>query len=96
MPALPAPDALEERMLALFAMAWDAGRQIPVTEAARMEADTPERTAFRRIKSLRDKGWVTIEPSPNDHRVKFVVPTRQTLQYFESLNRCLQQALESP
>lgn len=95
MPTLPVLDAVEERLLGAVLTAWLAGRQVPVTEAARMEQGTPERTAFRRIKSLHEKGLLDFEPSPDDHRVKFIVPTPTAERYFDALGRCLEQARDS-
>lgn len=95
MPTLPPMDAVEERLLGVFLARWEAGEPIPVTEAARMVAGTPERTAFRRIKSLHDKGLLSFELSPVDQRVKFVVPTRAAEHYFDILGKCMDQARDS-
>lgn len=95
MPTLPVLDAVEERLLGAVLAEWMAGRQLPVTEAARMEAGTPERTAFRRIKSLHEKGLLSFEVCPDDNRVKYIVPTDTAGRYFDALGRCMEQARDS-
>jgi hypothetical protein len=91
-PSLPTLDAVEERLLNVFAAAWHAGRQISTTEAARMVPDASERTVYRRLKTLSEKGLVTFGTDPGDQRLRYVMPTRQTDQYFEKLGQCMEQA----
>jgi hypothetical protein len=91
-PFLPALDAVEERLLNVFAAAWHAGRQIPTTEAALMVPDASERTVYRRLKTLAEKGLITFGTDANDQRLRYVLPTKQTDQYFEKLGQCMEQA----
>jgi len=95
MPPTLALDAVEERLLNMLALLWAEGKKIPVTEAARMEPNTSERTAFRRLKSLHDKGLLDFEVSAKDLRVRFVVPTQRTKEYFDFLDECIEHARES-
>ncbi len=95
MPSTLALDAVEERLLNMLALLWAAGKKSPVTEAARMEPNASERTAFRRLKSLQDKGLLDFEVSVEDLRVRFVVPTQRTKEYFDSLDQCIENARES-
>ena len=86
----PALDADEERMLSFYAIEWAAGRSLPVTEAARLDPATAERTAFRRIKVLHSKGYVDFTGSEGDQRVRYIVPTAQTEQHFSRLSACME------
>lgn len=95
MPAVPLLDAVEERLLGRLLAAREAGQLVQVTEAARMEQGTPERTAFRRIKTLHSKGMLAFEPCVQDQRVRYIVPTRAAEAYFEKLGKCLELARES-
>ena len=88
----PALDADEERMLSFYAIEWAAGRALAVTDAARLDPATPERTAFRRIKVLHAKGFVAFEGSEGDQRVRYIVPTAQTEQHFSRLSACMEVA----
>lgn len=84
--AEPLPDAGEERMLSFFAIEWAAGRILTVTDAARIDPATPERTAFRRIKALHTKGFLEFATSEQDHRVRYLLPTEQTEHHFLRLS----------
>lgn len=95
MPALPVLDAVEERLLSAVLAAREVGEFLPVTEVARIVEGTPERTAFRRIKSLYDRGLLSYEPSPFDQRVKYLVPTSLAEKYFDTLGKCMEQARDS-
>ena len=92
MPTLPVLDAAEERLLGLFWASAAAGKKVPVTEAARMLQGIPERTAFRRIKALHEKGLLGFEHNPQDHRIRYVVPTEAAKHYFDALGKCMEQA----
>lgn len=94
MPTLPVLDEVEERLLGMCMAALEQGKKIAVTEAARLEPNTPERTAFRRIKSLHSKGLVTFEASDEDQRIKYILPTKAAEQYFDTLGKCVEQARE--
>ncbi len=95
MPSLPVLDTVEERLLGLLLSAWESGKQLQVTEVTRMEQGTPERTAFRRIKTLHSKGMLSFVSSEHDHRVKYIVPTKAAEEYFDRLGQCLEQARET-
>jgi hypothetical protein len=92
LPGFPDVDPVEERLLDLFAAAWHAGRKITVLEAMGMLTDISASTAHRRIKHLRQKGLLALEIDDIDNRVKYVVPTPQTNQYFAKLGDCLDKA----
>lgn len=92
MPSLPALDNIEERLLNMLATAWYANQRIPVSEAARMVPDASERTVYRRLKTLESKGLIAFGADANDQRVRYVMPTTRTDQYFDRLGRCLERA----
>jgi DNA-binding MarR family transcriptional regulator len=94
-PSAPGLDSLEERLLNSLAAAWHTGRRIKVLEVARLLPDTSERTIFRRLKTLEDKGLITFMTDPQDHRVRHVLPTAKTDAYFASLGECLSLAQQA-
>jgi hypothetical protein len=92
LPGFPSIDPVEERLLNLFAAAWHVGRKITVLEAMGMLSDISASTAHRRLKQLRQKGMLTLEPDELDNRIKYVVPTSLATQYFAKLGECLDKA----
>lgn len=91
-PSLPQLDSLEERLLNAFAAAWHAGKPVSVTEAHLLVPDASERTVYRRLKTLGEKGLLTYGKDAQDQRVRYVLPTDRTEQYFSYLGRCMEQA----
>lgn len=91
-PTAPALDSLEERLLNALAAVWHTGQRIKVLEVARLLPDTSERTVFRRLKTLDDKGLIAFVSDPHDQRVRHVLPTPKTDAYFGQLGECLSQA----
>lgn len=91
-PDFPALDPVEERLLNLFATVWQAEHKITVLQAMGMSSDVSSTTAHRRLKSLRQKGVLTLETDLVDNRIKYVMPTAVTHQYFAQLGQCLDEA----
>ncbi len=94
-PSFAAIDPVEERLLNLFAAAWHTEKPFTVLEAMGMVRDVSSSTVHRRLTSLREKGLVALETDANDSRVKYVVATDKTNQYFAQLAKCLAHAAGS-
>jgi DNA-binding MarR family transcriptional regulator len=92
LPTFPALDAVESRMLNTFAAAWHDDKQITVLEAMVMLPEISTTTAHRRLKMLRQKGMIDLSLDAHDNRVKYVVPTKVTQQYFAQLGQCMEKA----
>lgn len=92
MPGLPVLDSVEERLLNVFAAAWQTKTDIPVSTAAQMISDTSERTVYRRLKTLESKGLIAFEADEQDQRIRYIVPTARTDDYFDKLGRCIERA----
>ncbi|OOZ41790.1 hypothetical protein BOW52_04090 [Solemya elarraichensis gill symbiont] len=88
----PVLDAVEERVLNIFAVAWHKGREITVLEAMKMLPDVSESTVFRRIKSLRQKGMVALSMDTKDRRTRYIRPTELANDYFGKLGNCMKKA----
>ena len=87
--AFPPLDATEERLLKQLAAAWSANKPVSVLETMDLESDVSPTTIHRRLKSLKNKGVITLEVDPADNRVKYVHPTALTTEYFAKLSNCL-------
>jgi predicted transcriptional regulator len=85
-------DPVEERLLNSFALVWAAGRDLTASEASQIVADVAPRTVQRRVVSLVDKGLLRVESDEKDNRIKYFFATDKTTQYFDELNKCLEQS----
>jgi DNA-binding MarR family transcriptional regulator len=92
LPGFPALDPVEERLLNLFATVWQADKKITVLQAMGMSNDVSSTTAHRRLKSLRQKGVLVLVADLVDSRIKYVMPTAMTHQYFSQLGQCVDEA----
>lgn len=92
LPTFPALDAVEDRLLGLFAAVWHDGRKLSVMEAMSISPDISPTTVHRRLKSLRNKELITLVNDTADTRIKYIEPTDKANQYFDQLGQCLSQA----
>ena len=84
----------EERLLNLLASAWNMEQKITVLQAMGVDRDISHSTSHRLLKSLRLKNFIMLMIDERDTRVKYVLPTEKTNQYFSHLGRCLDRALQ--
>ena len=84
----------EERLLNLLASAWNMDQKITVLQAMGVDRDISHSTSHRLLKSLRLKNFIMLMTDERDTRVKYVLPTEKTNQYFTHLGRCLDRALQ--
>lgn len=90
--SFPALDAVEERLLNICATAWHTGREISIMEAMKLAPDISETTAFRRLKSLKAKGMISLDYGKEDGRTRYVEPTALAKRYFDELANCVDRA----
>ncbi|MEK6346064.1 MAG: winged helix-turn-helix transcriptional regulator [Burkholderia sp.] len=84
LPSLPALDPLEEKILELIARLAQVNERLSVREMmARSELGSPA-TLHARLKSMREKGWVTLGDT-NDARRKQIELTPAALKHFDKL-----------
>ena len=91
LPALPPLDPLEERMLAWVARAMRAGERLSVRDMMAKEELGAPATIHGRLKSMREKGWITLADT-EDARRKQVQLTEDALRHFAHLSRALVKA----
>ena len=92
LPSFPNVDPVEERLLNALASIWHKGQRITVLEAMSLPVEVSATTLHRRLKSLRSKGMLALQTDDVDTRIKYVVPTERTEQYFSVLGKCLNDA----
>lgn len=92
LPTTPPLDAAEHHLLELVALAWHGGRSLSVTEAMSLDSAGAPATIHRRLTRLRNKGLIELKVSPDDSRVKAIVPTETAQHYFSEIARCIKKA----
>ena len=83
----------EERLLNHLAASWSTNQKVTVLQAMSADRDISYSTAHRLLKSLRLKNFIMLVTDERDTRVKYVVPTDKTNQYFNHLGSCLDRAV---
>ena len=94
-PTFPALDPVEDLLLTLLASAWHQEKKITVLEAMGLTHNISATTAHRRLKTLRKKGMIELDIDKIDSRVKYVVPTPLTKQYFVALGAAIDKAQQA-
>lgn len=89
MPSFPLLEPIEERLLNAFAAAWHNGKQLTVLEAMQITPEVSSATVHRRLKTLKQKGYLEFAPDATDSRIKYLAPTPLALQYFTELGAAL-------
>lgn len=93
LPSLPSLDPLEERILALVARAAQEARRLSVRDMMAIEALGSPATIHGRLKSMRQKGWLTLVDT-EDARRKQVSLTPEALKHFDKLSKCMVKAAQ--
>ncbi len=93
LPGLPALDPIEERLLNYLAAAWFSNKDATVLETMRSTPDMSPSTVHRRLKTLRKKGLLHFDIDADDNRIKYIVKTDLTDQYFAHLGKCMDTAI---
>ncbi|HEY8608342.1 MAG TPA: winged helix-turn-helix domain-containing protein [Noviherbaspirillum sp.] len=88
LPTLPALDPLEERILSLVAQSNQKMERLSVRDMMGNEQLGSPATIHSRLKSMRTKGWIVLADT-EDARRKQIELTREALQYFDKLSRCM-------
>ena len=92
LPALPALDPLEERLLEQIANAGTRQERLCVRDLmAQRELGSPA-TIYTRLKSMRQKGWVLLADT-EDARRKQIELSPDAHKHFEKLSECIIEAV---
>ena len=92
LPAIPALDPVEERLLNGLASLLGAGEEVTVLQAMNGAGDSSPSTVHRRLKALRSKGLISYAEKAGDQRTKHIRLTPLAEHYFAELSRCIDQA----
>lgn len=93
LPSLSALDPLEEKMLQVVARATSGKARLSVRDMmAQQELGSPA-TLHGRLKSMRDKGWITLVDT-EDPRRKQIELSQAALRHFDKLSECFLKAAD--
>lgn len=93
MPSFPFLEPMEERLINAFAAAWHKGKQLTVLEAMQITPSVSSATVHRRLKSLHNKGFIEYASDSTDSRIKYLLPTQLSKDYFTKHGEALAKAL---
>jgi hypothetical protein len=93
LPALPALDPLEERILSVVGLARQSAQRLSVRDLMSIDDLGAPATVHTRLKSMRKKGWIVLADT-EDSRRKQVELTPAALAHFDQLSNCLLKAAQ--
>lgn len=85
-------DRIAEHLLLALALAWSSGRKITVIQAMHESPEISPTSAHRRLKMLRQQGFIALITDVNDNRIKYVVTTPLTRSYLAVMGQHLTRA----
>ena len=85
----PALNPMEEHLLNNFASAWQKNTKLSVSKTMRSSSEMSPSTVHRHLKSLKSKGFISLDMDEQDNRIKYISYTPLSIQYFSLLGQCL-------
>lgn len=89
---LPALELVHRRLLSLLCLEWSNGKKVTVVEAANLLDEVAISTAYKKLKNLRQKGYIKLSLDEVDSRIKYVEPTELAENYFRALGKIMSEA----
>ena len=68
---------------------WIEDKKVTVLTALNETNHMSHNRVFRNLKKLREKGFLSLEVSKTDNRIKYILPTKLTLNYFNEHGKIL-------
>ena len=90
---LPALDLDAKKLLETIAVRHTQGKPLTVTEAMGMSHIASPATIHRKLDVLREIGMIDTQFEGSNRRTKFLVPTPQAVQYFQTFSKVMNQAI---
>ena len=90
---LPSLDLDAKKLLETIAVRHAQGKPLTVTEAMAMAHIASPATIHRKLDVLREIGMIDTQFEGSNRRTKFLVPTPQAAQYFQTHSKAMDQAL---
>jgi Fe2+ or Zn2+ uptake regulation protein len=90
---IPSLDLDAKKLLETIAVRNEQGKPLTVTEAMAMAHIASPATIHRKLDLLREIGMIDTHFEGTNRRTKFLVPTQQATQYFQTHSKVMNQAL---
>ena len=91
----PSLNPMEENLLNDFASAWQENIKLTVSKSMHSSSAMSPSTVHRNIKSLKLKGFISLDMDEQDNRIKYINHTPVSIHYFSLLGQCLNDSLKS-
>ena len=92
---LPALELVHRRLLSLLCLEWSNGKRVTVVDAANLLEEVAISTSYKKLKNLRQQGYVKLSLDEMDSRIKYVEPTELTENYFRTLGKIMLEATKA-
>jgi DNA-binding MarR family transcriptional regulator len=79
----------DEQLLGALTIRWHHQTTVTVGELMGEEDGTSPSTRYRRLISLRDKGFIDMPTDKIDKRVRLIVPTSSAKKYMKQLDQAI-------
>jgi len=84
-----------KKLLEVIAVRFEQEKPLTVTEAMSLESIASPATIHRKLDQLRELGFIDTVFEGKNRRTKYIVPTQNAHDYFESVGRVMQAALQT-
>ena len=85
----PSLNPMEENLLNDFASVWQENTKLSVSKSMRSSSAMSPSTVHRNIKSLKLKGFISLDMDEQDNRIKYINHTPLSIHYFSLLGQCI-------
>ncbi len=90
---LPLLDLDAKKLLETIAVRYSQGKPLTVTETMAMSHIASPATIHRKLDILREIGMIDTQFEGSNRRTKFLAPTPQAVQYFQTQSKAMDQAM---
>jgi DNA-binding MarR family transcriptional regulator len=86
-------DETAKQLLNVISLRHAEGKSMTVTDAMALSSIASPATIHRKIDDLRNAGFIEQTFAANNRRTKYLVPTKATDRYFETLGEAMKQSV---
>jgi len=85
-------DDIGKKLLEVIAIKSAQGHPLVVTQTMELSEIASPATIHRRISQLLQAGLIEVVKKDENHKIKFLVPTKSSIDYFEKLGKLMTSA----
>jgi DNA-binding Lrp family transcriptional regulator len=88
-------DEIEKKLLETIAIKSAQGQPMVVTQTMELSDIASPATIHRRIEILKKAGLIKVFQTEQNQKIKYLVPTQTSIDYFEKLGKLMASAIRS-